>query len=69
MIPTRVKWIATISIMVSYAITLLLVPNTYILIALGLGLLGLLAFILSKPGEIIFEFNDQQFPELHQRVI
>lgn len=68
-IPVKIKWIASISIVASYAVTLLIVNNAYILMALGVGLLGLLAFILSKPGEISFESNVQQYPELHQRVI
>ena len=54
-IPVKIKWIASISIVTSYTVTLLIVTNAYILIALGIGFLGLLAFILSKPGEIIFE--------------
>ena len=68
-IPVKVKWIATISILASYTITLVFVTNTHILVVLGFGLLGLLAFILSKPGEITFETSDQPYPELHQRVI
>ncbi len=68
-IPVKVKWIATISIIASYTITLLFVTNAYVLVTLGFGLLGLLAFILSRPGEINFESNGQQLHELHQRAI
>ena len=67
-IPTKIKWIASISIVVSYAITLTLVSNAYVLTALALGLVGLLAFILSKPGETVIESNYQQIHELHQPV-
>ena len=50
-IPTRVKWIATSSIALSYVLTMLLIDNIYLLSGIGVGLLGLAAFLLSKPSE------------------
>lgn len=52
-IPSRVKWIASASISVSYTITVMLVENIYILSGIGIGLLGLIFYLLSKPSKPI----------------
>ena len=67
-IPTRIKWIAVISITASYSITILLVDNIYVLYGVGIGLLGLVAYLLSKPSEVQ-NITCQQISELHQPVI
>ena len=73
-IPNKVKWIASISIIVSYVITAIYVTNLYVLSGLAIGLLALLAYLLSKPGEKLkvnkaIEINSPQHPELRQPVI
>ena len=68
LIPIRVKWIATISIVASYSITLVLIENVYVLAALGAGLLALLGYLLSKPASIE-STTYQHTPELHRPVI
>ena len=50
-IPIKVKWMATLSILVSYLITLLIVDNQYVLTVVGTGLLILIAYLLSKPSK------------------
>ncbi|QMU61999.1 MAG: DUF454 family protein [Gammaproteobacteria bacterium] len=67
-IPTKVKWIATSSIVASYSLTLLFVENIYVLCGVGVGLLCLIAYLLSKPGNIQV-VTYRQLPELHQPVI
>lgn len=67
-IPTRVKWIATLSILVSYSLTLLLVENIYLLSGLGISLLGLIAYLLSKPSKARV-ITYQQSPVLHQQAV
>lgn len=66
-IPSRVKWIAAASITVSYSITVLFVENAYVLFAVGMGLLSLLTYLFSKPGQVQ-QVTYQQIPELHQPI-
>jgi len=66
-IPTRVMWIAAASITASYSITVILVENTYVLFAVGIGLLSLLAYLFSKPGQVQ-HVTYQQTPGLHQPI-
>ena len=66
-IPTHVKVIASVSIVMSFSIAILVVENIYLLAGLGITLLAVLAFIFSKPGKIEFTIY-QQLPELHQPV-
>jgi uncharacterized membrane protein YbaN (DUF454 family) len=66
-IPTRVKWIAAISMATSYSITVL-VDNIYVLSGVEIGLLCLTAYLLSKPNREQ-EFTYQQTSELHQPAI
>ena len=65
-IPTKVKCIARSSIAVSYSVTFLLVDNIFVLSSVGIGLLGLVAYLFSKPGEVQ-ETTYQQLPLLHQQ--
>jgi uncharacterized membrane protein YbaN (DUF454 family) len=67
-IPSRVKWIATLSITMSYSLTVMLVENIYILSGVGIGLLGLISYLLTKPSEVQM-VTYQQLPELHQQVV
>ncbi len=67
-IPKRVKWIATISIIASYSITVALIENVFVLAALGGGLLALLGYLLSKPASIE-SLTYRHTPELHRPVI
>jgi len=67
-IPTRVKWIACTSITASYLVTLLLVDNLYILATVGMGLLVLITYLLSKPSSVQTT-TYQLIPVLHQLVI
>lgn len=66
-IPTKVKWIAAVSIAVSYSITMLFIENVYVLFTVGISLLGLLAYLFSKPGQVQ-HVTYQPLPELHQPV-
>ena len=66
-IPTQAKWIAAISITASYSITVLFVENAYLLFAVGMGFLVLLAYLFSKPDQVQ-QVTYQQTPELHQPV-
>ena len=61
-IPTHVKTIATISILLSFLIAVLLLENAYLLTALGITLFTVLMFIFSKPGKVKVAIY-QQFPE------
>ncbi len=65
--PTRAKWIAAASITASYLITMLYVENKYVLFAVGVSFLVLLAYLFSKPDQIQ-QATYQQTPELHQPV-
>lgn len=49
-IPAKVKWIATLSIIGSYLITVLLIDNIYIVGGLGIGMAVLLLYLHSKPS-------------------
>jgi len=49
-IPTRVKWLATISIVFSYCISFYVIDNFYVLGIIGLGLLALTLFLITKPS-------------------
>lgn len=63
-VPTRVKWIAAISMATSYSITVTLVDNIYVLVGIGIGLLSLIAYLFSKPSRAQ-KITYQQIPELH----
>ena len=67
-IPKKVKWIATVSILASYSITVVLIKNVYVIAALSVGLLALLGYLLFKPASID-SLNYQHSPELHRPVI
>ena len=73
LITTKVKWIAFTSITISYGVTVSLVTNLYILSGLGIGLLVLLAYLFSKPSELLEDNNKNvtysKSPELHQPII
>jgi len=66
-IPTNVKWMACVSIVISYSITAYLVNNTYILVGVGLGLLIVIAYLITKPSRI-GETTFQPRHELHQPI-
>lgn len=67
-IPKKVKWIATTSIMASYIISFLLIDNIYVLVGLTIGLSSLVIYLISKPSEAK-NVTYQQFPKLHPQVI
>lgn len=72
-IPTKVKWMAFFSTAVSYTITAFWISNLYVLGGLGMGMLALLAYLFSKPGELQIISNQaitySQTSELHQPVM
>ena len=71
-VPVKVKWMATSSIIVSYIITLMLVENIYILSGVGICLLGVVLYLLSKPSGAkinVQAVTDQPFAELHQQAV
>ena len=49
-VPSKVKWIAATSMTVSFIITAVLVDNAYVLTAIGVGMLSVLIFLLTKPS-------------------
>ena len=69
-IPTNIKWIATASITVSYAITFIIVDNLYVISGLGIGLTTLLIYLHSKPSEtqVVHQATYSPSPKLHQPV-
>jgi len=67
-IPNRVKIIASVSILASFAISVIYIENFYVLIALGLILIAVLAFIISKPANIETA-NYQPTPKLHLPIV
>lgn len=52
-IPASIKWIACGSMIVSYSITCYFINNAYLLIGLGIGLLLLITYIITKPGQVL----------------
>lgn len=67
-IPAHVKLIASISILVSFTITVFLLENLYVLFGLGFILLAVLAFIFSKPSNVEATIYSR-LPEWRQPVI
>lgn len=51
-IPTRVKWFATLSILTSFALTAWIVPNPVVITVLGAGMVLLLAYLLTRDSEV-----------------
>ncbi len=51
MVPRKVKIIATLSLVSSFAITAALMPNPVLLLALGVGMIMLLGFLLTRADE------------------
>ncbi len=66
-IPNRVKIIASLSILASFTFSVIYIENIYVLIALGLILIAVLMFIISKPAEIE-AVSYQPTPKLHQPI-
>lgn len=67
-IPTRVKWIATCSIIMSYSLTVVLIENVYIVSGVGIGLVCLIIYLLSKPS-LKQEVICPRLPLSHQQVV
>ena len=70
-VPRKVKWVATISLASSFAITAWLVPNPILLTALAVGMLGLLAYLLTRPDEFSkdSELTSEYIPVSNQLII
>jgi uncharacterized membrane protein YbaN (DUF454 family) len=51
-VPKKVKMMAVLSLVTSFALTAMFVPNTVILASLGLGMVALLAYLLTRLSEI-----------------
>jgi len=68
-IPIKIKWMASISITVSFVITIILVSNHYVLTITGAGLLLLIIYLLSQPSHVKKESIYQHTPEWHQQVM
>lgn len=50
-IPNKVKWIAAVSMTTSILITAMFVENVYVVSGIGIGMLAVLAFLLSKSSK------------------
>lgn len=70
-IPTNIKWLATSSITISYAITLVMIDNVYVLVGLGVGLAALLIYLHSKPSQAhtSHQATYSPSPKLHQPIV
>ena len=68
-IPRKIKLIATMSILVSFIFTTIVVNNLMILSILGLGMIGLLTYLLTRPektsSKTTFEYNPQLRPQVN----
>ncbi len=67
-IPAHVKLVASISILVSFTITVFLLENLYVLFGLGLILAAVLVFIISKPSKVEATMYSQ-LPQWRQPVM
>lgn len=70
-VPRKVKCVATLSLVSSFAITAWLVPNPVLLTALAVGMFGLLAYLLTRPDEFSSdtEVTSEYIPESNQLII
>jgi len=70
-IPLKVKWIATISIIASYGIVFIVLDNVYVLAGLATGMVVLLIYLYSKPSytRSLEKTSYLPSPKLHRQVI
>jgi uncharacterized protein len=61
-IPNKVKGVATVSLVTSFVLTVMIVSNEVLLVSLGLGMVSLLAYLLTRPSGV-----DDHFKKLHSR--
>ncbi len=59
-VPNKVKMIATLSLVSSFALTAMFVSNVVVLMSLGLAMVTLLAYLLTRSSEV-----DEQLKNLH----
>ena len=63
----KVKVMAMLSLVSSFALTAMFVSNGVVLLALGLGMVTLLAFLLTRASEVNNQVRNLHSYELHQR--
>lgn len=52
-ITRKTKWIASASIFTSFALTVWLFPNPWLVTSLGISMAGLLAYLLTRQNEVL----------------
>ncbi len=56
------------SMMISYGITVMIVSNVVVLVSLGIGMVALLAYLLTRPSEVDDRLKEIRSYELRQLV-
>ena len=71
MIPYKVKWIASLSLSVSFILTAILIQQPTVLIGIGIGMAALLAYLFSRPSYRATSKNTtfSRAQELHRQAI
>ncbi|MFK7794038.1 MAG: YbaN family protein [Gammaproteobacteria bacterium] len=67
-IPQKVKVLASASMITSFVITAMIVSNVVVLVLLGVGMIALLAYLLTRPGEVDGQLKKTCSYESHQLI-